>query len=50
LILTSILIICIEVLLVEKRKNTMAIQVAQVASTAGENPSIEKKGKKRLSI
>jgi hypothetical protein len=56
LILISVLIICIEVLVMDKRKKTVTIQVPQVANTNEEDKnnlpraSILKKGEKRLSI
>ncbi len=40
--LVSVLIICIEVLLMEKRKNTLAIKVAEVAIKSGEDNNLQK--------
>jgi formyltetrahydrofolate hydrolase len=55
LILVSVLIICIEALLMEKRKKSLAIKVAEVAKNSGEDNNLQKTSgsqttQKRLSI
>lgn len=51
LILVSVLIICIEVLIVENRQKTLAIRVAHVANTTTQDNGAKKSSTtKRLSI
>jgi hypothetical protein len=55
LILASVVIICVEVLIAEKRKNTMAINVEETINTTGDDNNLQNKStlkaeQKRLSI
>jgi len=50
LILIAIVIICVEVLIIEKRKGTLAIQIAQVTNASEQEPKLPKLAAKRSSI
>lgn len=50
LVLIAIAIICVEVLIIEKSKDTLAIQIAQIANSSEPEPKLPKLAPKRSSV